>query len=246
MTAVSSAAWDRYISALGKVSRAASEKMAAYFRKEKDRKKLIAYAAGLSDSYGSAAAALASRFFEAAAAASGLTVEAELAAAASMTESASALGAVLKNSQNPDAVGAAVGKLVKRAGMDTIAKNAIKYKAEWAWIPHGGETCAFCIALASNGWQLASKQMLSGGHVEHVHANCDCGIAVRWSPDLRYRFYKPEVYKEQYDDAAGATSKEKINSIRRKYYAAHKDEIDAEHRRTYAERMTLKRESEKT
>ena len=72
-----------------------------------------------------------------------------------------------------------VSRLVKRAGADTTLKNAVRDGAEWAWVPHG-DTCPFCITLASNGWQKASSKVLKGGHADHIHANCDCEFAIRF------------------------------------------------------------------
>ena len=57
-----------------------------------------------------------------------------------------------------------------------LLKNAVRDGAEWAWVPHG-DTCPFCITLASNGWQKASRKVLKGGHAEHIHANCDCAVS---------------------------------------------------------------------
>ncbi|MBR4692904.1 MAG: hypothetical protein IKP17_09110 [Oscillospiraceae bacterium] len=35
-----------------------------------------------------------------------------------------------------------------------------------------GDTCAFCITLASRGWQKAGREAIKGGHAEHIHNNC--------------------------------------------------------------------------
>lgn len=50
-----------------------------------------------------------------------------------------------------------VSRLVKRAGADTTLKNAQRDGAEFAWVPHG-DSCAFCLTLASRGWQRASQR----------------------------------------------------------------------------------------
>ena len=65
-----------------------------------------------------------------------------------------------------------VSRMVKQAGADTTQKNAIRDGAEWAWVPHG-DACPFCRMLASNGWQIASKNLLKKGHAQHIHANAD-------------------------------------------------------------------------
>ena len=124
---------------------------------------------------------------------------------------------------------------MKKAGQDTTLKNAIRDKAEFAWIP-SGDTCAFCMTLAANGWQPASKEALKGGHAEHIHANCDCAYMIRFNHDTEVAGYDPDKYLEMYESAEGKTSKEKINSMRRQMYQENKDEINAQKRAAYAER----------
>ena len=86
---------------------------------------------------------------------------AEPAATASYGEVARMVSAT--KDQNPANLPNGVSRLVKRAGADATLKNAIRDGAEWAWVPHG-DTCPFCITLASNGWQKASQKLLKGGH----------------------------------------------------------------------------------
>ena len=49
--------------------------------------------------------------------------------------------------------------------------------------------------------------------------------------------YDPSYYEDKYKDADGKNSKEKINSMRRDFYAEHADEIKAQQRENYARRM---------
>ena len=132
--------------------------------------------------------------------------------------------------QNPANLPNGVRRLVKRAGADTTLHNAIRDGAEWAWVPHG-DTCPFCIMLASNGWQKASAKLLKGGHAEHIHANCDCEFAVRFDGSTTVAGYDPEKYLKQYR-AAGSD----VNAMRRIDYAARKDAINAQKRAAYAAR----------
>ena len=81
--------------------------------------------------------------------------------------------------QNPENLPSGVSRLVKRAGADTTLHNAVRDGAQWAWVPNG-DTCPFCITLASRGWQTASQKLLKNGHAEHIHSNCDCEFAVRF------------------------------------------------------------------
>ena len=123
-----------------------------------------------------------------------------------------------------------MSRLVKRAGADTTPHNAVRDGAEWAWVPHG-DACPFCRMLASNGWQRASKNLLKKGHAQHIHANCDCEFAVRFSREFDVSGYDPEAYLRQYRDAGSD-----INKLRRIDYAARKDVINAQKRAAYAVR----------
>ena len=103
-----------------------------------------------------------------------------------------------------------VSRLVKQAGADTTLKNAIRDGAEWAWVPHG-DTCPFCITLASNGWQPASKKALKGDHAQHIHAHCDCEYAIRFDSSTTVAGYDPDkgyyllLYHGIGDDGAART-----------------------------------------
>ena len=96
----------------------------------------------------------------------------------------------------------------------TTLQNALRDGAEFAWIP-AGETCAFCLTLASNGWQRASKQAIKKGHAEHIHSNCDCAYAVRFNSRTNVAGYDPDRYRSMYRHAEGRTPQDKINSMRR-------------------------------
>ena len=96
------------------------------------------------------------------------------------------------------------------------------------WVPHG-DTCPFCITLASNGWQKASQKLLKGGHAEHIHANCDCEFAVRFRSGTTVAGYDPDKYYRQYREAGGD-----INKMRRIDYAANRERINAQKRAAYA------------
>ena len=132
--------------------------------------------------------------------------------------------------QNPANLPNGVSRMVKRAGADTTLHNAIRDGAERAWVPHG-DTCPFCIMLASNGWQRASKKLLKGGHAEHIHANCDCEFAVRFNSSTNVAGYDPEKYLQQYR-AAGSD----VKAMRRIDYAKNRERINAQKRAAYAAR----------
>lgn len=123
---------------------------------------------------------------------------------------------------------------VKRQATNTVMLNAQKAGAEYAWIPGGGETCAFCIALAANGWQPATRATAMGDHADHIHDNCMCEFAIRFDGSTEYASYDADRYAEVYGDADGRSSADKINAIRRDLYAENKDRINAQHRERYA------------
>ena len=125
--------------------------------------------------------------------------------------------------ESPQQIPDAVGRLVKRTAEDTTLKNAIRDGAYFAWIPHG-DSCAFCLMLASNGWQRASKKALKGGHAEHIHAHCDCTYMIKFSPEDSVEGYDPEEYQRMYDDAEGDDWQDKVNYLRREQNKKHLSE----------------------
>ena len=134
---------------------------------------------------------------------------------------------------------ATVGRLVKRVGADTMLKNAERDHAQFAWIPMG-DTCAFCMTLASRGWQYMSKDAMKHGHAEHIHANCDCQYAIRFDEKSTVEGYDPDRYREMYDNAEGGTSQEKINAMRRVKYTENPQKIREQKRDWYARNRRLK------
>ena len=236
---ISSNSWKSYIKNLSKIDKKAAETVSNYYREHPDLsvEQLISYCLAVSDYYGSAAGELACEMYEEVAAASGRLVPTpEPAPTATYGEMAKTVQGVLAQSQNPDAVGAAVGRKVKTVGLDTILKNSLRDGAQFAWIP-SGDTCAFCMMLASNGWQRASKKALKNGHASHVHNNCDCSYVVRFDDNTEVEGYDPDYYKDIYDNAEGDTWEQKTNYLRRKNYAANKDRINTQKRLNYANKM---------
>lgn len=227
-------AWNEYITRLSRLNRKAGQLMREYIGSHgtENTADLIAYAYGLVTKYGEGSAELACQMYDALAEAANAGVPAaEPAEPADYGEVARMVNAT-KN-QNPANLPNGVSRLVKRAGADTTLKNAVRDGAEWAWVPHG-DTCPFCITLASNGWQKASSKVLKGGHAEHIHANCDCEFAIRFDHSTTVAGYDPEKYLKQYRDADGD-----INTMRRVNYAANKERINAQKRAAYAARKNF-------
>ena len=220
-----------YHARLSKLNEKAGQQMAEYVAAHgtEDGPALIAYAHALVTKYGEGSAELACQMYDALAEASKANLPAaEPAATAEYGEVARMVNATKR--QNPANLPNGVRRLVKRAGADTTLHNAIRDGAEWAWVPHG-DTCPFCMMLASNGWQKASAKLLKGGHAEHIHANCDCEFAVRFDGSTNVAGYAPEKYLRQYR-AAGSD----VNAMRRIDYAAHRERINAQKRAAYAAR----------
>lgn len=238
---VSKKEWNAYIGKLSKVNKKASDLIVAYIEERglDDIDALVAYANKVVMKYGSASASLNALMYDTISELEGRFLPAaELAALPEYGDVAKSIYGTLKTSQNSEEIGGAVGRLVKQTGEDTMLKNAIRDKAEYAWIPVG-ETCAFCLTLAANGWQPISQNALKGGHAEHIHANCDCTYMIRHSKDLEVSGYQPEAYKRMYYDAEGRSAKDKINSMRREFYAENREEILAQKSDAYEKRKEL-------
>lgn len=233
MRTVSRSSWTKYITRLRNLSDKAADDLIAYIKNGHDpyadpskNSEVIRYAYALATKYGEGATALAAEMYDALAVLSGKTVPPAVPAkTATYGEVAKAVNGTQLQSSDPNVMAGAIGRTVKMAGVDTIQQNALRDGAEWAWIPVG-DTCAFCLMLASNGWQKASKRAIKGGHAEHIHANCDCTYAIRFSPDVEVEGYDPDTYKKMYDEAEGRDSKDKINYLRRQFYAENKGLVD--------------------
>lgn len=230
-------AWLEYITKMSQISQKAADLMQSWVQKNglENDKALLDYAYALSQHYGQAIGALSCQMYEATAAAQGVIVPtAEVADLPDYGEVAKAVKGTKK--QSPNNIPGTLARLVKQVGADTTLKNAERDGAQFAWVPHG-DTCAFCIALASRGWQYKSKKAMRNGHAEHIHAHCDCEYAVRFDGKSTVAGYDPDKYLEEYYDANGD-----INEMRRKRYVQNKDVINARKRELYASKKAEKLE----
>lgn len=230
-------AWVEYITKMSQISQKAANLMQSWVQKNglENDKALLDYAYALSQHYGQAIGALSCQMYEATAAAQGVIVPtAEVADLPDYGEVAKAVKGTKK--QSPNNIPGTLARLVKQVGADTTLKNAERDGAQFAWVPHG-DTCAFCITLASRGWQYMSKKAMRNGHAEHIHAHCDCEYAVRFDGKSTVAGYDPDKYLEEYYDANGD-----INEMRRKRYAQNKDVINARKRELYASKKAEKLE----
>ena len=241
---ISAKDWIRFTDRLSAVSNRAALELRRWVNAQGglmnlERQRLIDYAYALATKYGEGTGALAAAWYDTLAEAAGKYLPAaEAAATATYAETAKAVNGVLKISQNEELLAGAVERLVKMPGVDTTLRSAIRDGAEVAWIPHG-DTCAFCIALASRGWERASRKLVQNGHAEHIHANCDCTYAVRFDESTQVAGYDPSRYKAMYDSADGGNSTQKINAMRREFYAENREEIRAQQNSAYEKRIEL-------
>lgn len=126
---------------------------------------------------------------------------------------------------------------VKADGNDALLEDGRTRGYEFAWVPRG-DTCAFCIALAANGWTATKKDIDS--FKQHVHTHCDCELAARpIGSSQNPPGYDPDYYAHIYESANGGkgSSTDKINAIRRAQYAEDGDRIRQQHRDAYSRRM---------
>lgn len=228
--------WDEYVTKLAAINEKAAESMQQYMKDHGGyvTSDLLSTAYSITQRYGEAAGSLAVDFYNsiaeqwAEAHRMPYKPAADLAPTATMDEVKHEVFAAQEQGRLDD-IPDRIGRLVKQTGADTIVRNAIRDKAEWAWIPAGGETCAFCLMLASRGWTRASRSVLKGNHCEHIHSHCRCTFAVRFSSDTFVQGYDPDAYKDVYDRAGGD-----LNAIRRELYDDQKDTINEQKRERYA------------
>lgn len=235
---ISSGDWIRYVNRLAALSKKAADEMRRYIQRVGfgDTNALIDYAYALATKYGEGTAALAAEMYDATAALEGVFLEPAIpAATATVKEVAETVQGIVEKSRNDEMLSSAVGRLVKLAGADTTLQNAVRDSAEFAWVPVG-DTCAYCIMLASGGWRVAGKKTLNGKHATHIHANCNCTYAVRHSSDTNVRGYDPAEYEKLYYGAEGTNYKQRVNSLRREFYAENSERINAQKRDAYAKR----------
>lgn len=233
--------WIKYKNKLASISEKAADEMVQWLQtkggyQNVSREELINYAYALSTKYGEASASLSALMYDEVAKKSGTFVpSAVVADTATYSEVAKAVNGVTKVLTTNKMIGSVVNRMVKQAGADTTLKNAERDGAQFAWIP-SGDTCVFCIMLASNGWQYMSKSAMENGHATHIHPNCDCTYGIRFDNKTNVKGYDPDKYKEMYYSAEGDNWKERLNSMRREQYQVNKDKINAQKRINYAEK----------
>ena len=231
--------WRQYIQNLAKADDKAAEMVTSYLQSheiasEAGFQAFVDFYYAVVTKYAEGASEMAAQAYEALAEAQGATIKSAMPAETpSREECAKTIRGTMLDSDQVKSLAQTAGRLVRRTGVDTTINNALRDGAEWAWVP-SGDTCAFCMMLASNGWQKASKKALKNGHASHIHANCDCTYAIRFDGKSTVEGYDPDYYKALYDNAEGTRWQDKLNSMRRDKYAANRDRINARKRELYA------------
>lgn len=235
---ITQSSWDKYRKKVRALGDKAEEMLTGMILGERAEGLIYDMVVALVNEYGEGSAALACELYDTIAAMSGKNVPpAEPAPIASQREIKNAIIGESLRTDSPEAIASVAGRYVRRASLDTMLKNALRDGAEFAWVP-SGDSCAFCLMLASNGWQKASKEAIEGGHADHIHNNCDCNYVVRFSDDMTVEGYDPDKLYDEYM-SAGNTQSERINALRRQHYAANKDTINAQKRVAYAKRKAI-------
>lgn len=96
---------------------------------------------------------------------------------------------------------ARIGRDVRRSANVAIAGNAQRDRLEprYARIPSGGDTCPFCLMLASRGFAYRSMEA-----AEHCHPDCDCRV-IQGYEGMTVEGYDPNALYSDYLDGAFGT-----------------------------------------
>ena len=218
------------------------------------RNQIIDLAYALVTKYGEASATLSAQMYDEIAELAKANVPPAIPAeTASIDEVGKTVNGILKDTQNEDVLSNSIGRMVKQAAADTTLKNALRDGAQVAWIPHG-DTCAFCITLASRGWENVSRKTLKNGHAEHIHSNCDCEYGVRFNEGQNVEGYDPDKYLDMYYNSREQLTDEQqeelwdefsgnwkgnVNAMRRLAYKENREKILAQKKSAYAKRKEL-------
>lgn len=109
----------------------------------------------------------------------------------------SKVGEIYTEEQLADDLGQMVDREMKVGAAETIIGNAQAdpAKPRYARVPTGAETCAFCMMLASRGFEYHSRE--TAGEMEKYHAFCDCAIVPEFDAD-GVDGYEPDDYYALY------------------------------------------------
>ena len=94
------------------------------------------------------------------------------------------------------ACAARVDYVARKSCGDAVVRCAAKdpRKPRFARVPQGGETCRFCLMLASRGAVYLTEH--KAGAVDHYHANCDCKVVPDWGDGIEG--YDPDEWHDKW------------------------------------------------
>lgn len=110
---------------------------------------------------------------------------------------------------------------IRRAANKCVAHNARKdpAKPRYARVPRG-ETCGFCLMLASFGFNAKTEEAAS-----HSHAHCDCRIVPGFDGKTKVRGYDPDGMYKRYNECLAALGGR--NGIASDWYAMPREDKEA-------------------
>ena len=166
------------------------------------RNTLLEFIPALVDEYGSVAATVSAEWFEA-------TVGAQVALAGPLPREALERGVRYSAGHlwtaQPELVtnslAIKVDKWIKEQGRETIVLSSARNDLNWARIPAGGKTCAFCLMLASRGAVYGTQN-----DAKKSHGNCRCIVSPIRSEDDWPEGHDPDELYEIYQRAAHASN----------------------------------------
>jgi len=182
------------------------------------------YFPALIERYGSAAAVLGADVFEAEAVEMGIKPRVDLVPGVNAERASARLLAELNATTTLASSLALVDELVKQPYRSTFQDSAIASGAGWARVPRG-DTCAFCIMLASRGGVYKTSDIAEFGYSgKKYHGECDCvPVLVRDEGDYPSG-YDPDALYDKYmsaRDQAGSGDTRRILASMRKLYDMH-------------------------
>lgn len=110
---------------------------------------------------------------------------------------------------------------LKRSAGQTMMENASRdpLRPKYARVPSGGETCKFCLMLASRGFVYNSKR--GAGDIDHYHNDCDCRTVCSWDGSGVEGYDPDEIaerwYEQEWTDAEARA--ERNNTTAEEEYA---------------------------
>lgn len=116
---------------------------------------------------------------------------------------------------------ARVDEEIRRAANRCVAHNVSKDPAKpwYARVPRG-ETCGFCLMLASFGFYAKTEKA-----ADHAHDGCDCRIVPGFPGETKVRSYDPDGMYERYNECLAALGGR--NGISSDWYAMPREDREA-------------------